>query len=206
MTRRWKGGFFALFFVLMTPIAYAQRLANEWVVDSSRILSNEIKTDLARNLSDIAKSRDVFVRVFIIHTSEGTSFDKQVEDIIRIWESHHPLNDSSAKTGYLMLNAQTGETRFVLGHQVERSDSLLQGLANLEKYVLAPAMKEGNVRRAAWEGALGLTSILENWSLPHSKTPATTLFFLMWGVLFILGGAGVAWYLRTPMRNLTTSS
>jgi len=216
MISQWKLALFSIFLFFSTfTTVHAMNPANEWVIDPGIILSSQLNQELTQMLRETALKRGIYVRVFVVNTLPNSTYDEQVEEIIKIWEAKNPFTLTHAKTGYLVINAKIGKALFALGPKVRRHISLVDGLANLEEFALIPALAEKNYDRAAWEGALGLTTALEDWPVPVPKSlwdkfcslyfSSITFYCFIWSIIFSIIGIGIAWYLRDPKpREMVT--
>lgn len=211
----WKS-YIAAFFLFWAGICSISLTAHasenmhrvQWVIDPSSVLSLASTSYLNLILAETAEKQEVYVHVFIIDEPPLNSFNEQIQTTLESWESMHPSYlHFHQKWGYVVINIHTTQSRVGLRARKGYLPDMRQGLYNLESCGVMPALLEGDLEKAIFQGVVGLGTLLKESAPPKSQgiierlvflyhtSLAFHLFVLM--LFFSLAGCGIAFYLRS---------
>lgn len=193
--------------------AQGANLPEQWIVDPHSVLSFNTLDRLNHMLAETASKQGIYIRVFILNEPPLVAFEEQILDSIFIWEAKHPYMSTGLKLGYLGINAHTREGKLFLGAQSVYSPYSKQGLYNLETYGVVPALVEGDIEKAIFQGVIGLSTLLKDAPILKSEGVIERLIVLydtsfafhclVLAILFAMIGGGIVLYLRDPKAPKT---
>lgn len=151
----------------LKSVLYANELTKTpWVIDEHQILSQESIIGLTQILSESAKNRNVHVRMIVLVEEPNESTQAAAKRHVVEWENRDPslaLN----KTVYFVIHALSGQSDILLGKNLSRNDFFQENISRIKEGIILPILATGNIEKAAIEGVIGLTTVLEE--LPYQS-------------------------------------
>lgn len=184
---------FGVLLVCHASIAMGAAQVAPWVIDETHLLKPIHAEHINHILANASLARDVNLRLIILKDPKKDSLiEEEINRRLTIFQKEFPTDPN---TSFIFIQPSSGRSWIILGEHQVKSASMNECLLDIQDRILAPALADNNLYKAAWEGVTALCSALSDWPAPPiSEVQQQTLihrFFVYCSWLLLIGGG---WY------------